>query len=331
MLVKDFDRAVELAGKAVPGGVFLVLGEEPFQALRLEKVLEARAGELGLETARIPGDEVQPGDMRRLSSEGSLFCSGRFILVRNTDGLSARVQPETLEAVSSTGSDHLFLFLSERTSPSTAFLRKLAAASVTFACWEPFAGKMWPWTRRLAGELKLNLDRQASETAEALSYGRLLNLWSLLERASIRYGAGAAVNQDMMVALSGGQPECNALEMSQDAVTGNRRKALEKLSLILATGEEPIKLLALIHSQWVLAATAASLLSRGGTESAVVSALGISPYRARWVMEASARWRGRQFAPVADAFAEADFRLKRGWDSMDAMTPLVVTLTLPRE
>lgn len=331
MIVKDFDKAVELAKGSGPGGVFLVSGEEPFQALRLETILEDRARVLALETARIPGDEVQPGDMRRLASEGSLFSSGRFILVRNIDAMPAKAQSETLEAVSVTGSDHLFLFLTERTSLNTVFLKKLASAAVAFSCWEPFSGKMWPWTKRLAGELGLKLDRQASETAEALSYGRLLNLWSILERASIRYGSGTVVNQAMIVALSGGLPECNALDMSQDAVTGNCRKALEKLSLLLASGEEPIRLLALIHSQWALAATAASLLSRGRTEPAMISALGISPYRARWVTEASAHWRGRDYAPIADAFSEADFRLKRGWDSMAAMTSLVVALTLPRD
>jgi DNA polymerase III delta subunit len=331
MLVKDFDKAVELAGNAGPGGVFLVSGEEPFQALRLETVLEARARALGLETARIPGDEVQPGDIRRLSSEGSLFSSGRFILIRNIDAVPAKAQSETLEAVAAQGSNHLFLFLTERTSLNTVFLKKLAAAATAFACWEPFAGKMWPWTKRLSGELGLKLDRQASETTEALSYGKLLNLWSLLERASIRYGSGTVVNQSMIIALSGGLPECNALDMSQDAVTGNGRKALEKLSLLLASGEEPIRLLALMHSQWALAAAAASLLSRGRTEQAMISALGISPYRARWVVSASAHWRGRRYAPIADAFSEADFRLKRGWDSMAAITPLVVALTLPRE
>jgi len=332
MLVKDFDKAVELAGGAGPGCVFLVSGEEPFQALRLETVLEARARALGLETARIPGDEVQPGDIRRLASEGSLFSSGRFILVRNTDAIPAKAQPEALEAVSAPGSNHLFLFLTERTSLNTVFLKKLgAAAAVSFACWEPFAGRMWPWTRRLSGELGLKLDRQASETAEALSYGRLLNLWSILERASIRYGSKTVVDHAMIVALSGVLPECSALDMSQEAVAGNSRKALEKLSLLLASGEEPIRLLALIHSQWALAATAASMLSGGRSEPATISALGISQYRSGWVLEAASRWRGRRYAPIAEAFSEADFRLKRGWDSMAAMTPVVVALTLPRE
>ncbi len=331
MLVKDFDKAVELAEGASPGGVFLVSGEEPFQALRLETLLEARARALGLETARIPGEEVQPGDIHRLASEGSLFSSGRFILVRNVDAIPAKAQPETLDAVSAAGSDHLFLFLTERTSLNTVFLKKLGATAVAFACWEPFAGKMWPWTKRLCGELGLKLDRQASETAEALSYGRLSNLWSILETASIRYGSATVVNQNMIVALSGGLPECNALDMSQDAVMGDGRKALEKISLLLASGEEPIRLLALIHSQWALAAMAASLLSRGRTEQAMISALGISPYRARWVISASAHWRGREYAPIADAFSEADFRLKRGWDPMAAMTPVVVALTLPRD
>jgi len=239
MLVKDFDKAVELAGGAGPGSVFLVSGEEPFQALRLETVLEARARELGLETARIPGDEVQPGDIRRLASEGSLFSSGRFILVRNTDAIPAKAQPEALEAVSAPGSNHVFLFFTERTSLNTVFLKKLgAAATVSFACWEPFAGRMWPWTRRLSGELGLKLDRQASETAEALSYGRLLNLWNILERASIRYGSKTVVDHAMIVALSGVLPECSALDMSQEAVAGKSPKALEKLSLLLASGED---------------------------------------------------------------------------------------------
>lgn len=329
MLVKDFDKAAELADSASPGGVFMVTGEEPCQALRLEKSLETRAREMGLEIERLSGDEVQPGDFRRLATEGSLFASGRLIITRNTDGIGARSQPEVLDAVNAASSDHIFLFLTDRTSLNTVFLKKIGERAVVFPCWEPFPGRMWTWTRRLSGELGLKLDRQASETVEALAYGRLFNLRGIIERLSMRYGPGTVITPAMVLALSGGVPECNALEMSQDAVTGRRAQALEKLSILLESGEEPIRLLALIHSQWVLAAGAAALVRRGGDASSVASSLGISPYRAKWVTEASGFWLRKELAPVAEAFAETDFRLKRGWDPMDAMAPFIIALTLP--
>jgi DNA polymerase III delta subunit len=332
MVVKDFDRAMELAASAAPGAVFLAGGEEAYQAGRLEAALEARARALGLETVRLSADEAEPGRMRRLTSEGSLFSSGRFILVRDAEGFPLKSQPEVLSAISCPGAGHMFLFLTGKPPQSTAFLKKLgAAAAVTFTCWEPFPGRMWQWTGRMSKELGLNLDRQAAETAEGLAFGRLFNLWSVLERLSLRYGSGTGITSSMVLASSGGVPECSALDLSQDAVTGRRSQALEKLSLLLAAGEEPIRLLALIHSQWLLAASAAGMLSRGEGEGSLASSLGISPYRAKWVAEAGSSWVGKPLAPAAEAFARTDQRLKRGWDPLDALVPFVVTLTLPRE
>ena len=331
MLVKEFDRALELAVGATPGGVFLLTGEEPYQIMRLESAIEAAARARGLELARVPGDEAAPGDIRRLASEGSLFSSGRLIIVRNVESIPVKVQGELLDAVSIPASDHIFLFQTERTTLNTAFLKKLGALSVVYASWEPFAGRMWPWTKRLSGELGIRLDRQAGELVEALAYGRLFNLWGLMERISVRYGSGKPVNSEMVLALSGGIPECTALDMSQDAVTGQRAQALAKLSLLLASGEEPIRLLALIHSQWVLAASAACLVNRGKSESALAAALGISPYRAKWVIEASRFWRARALGPVAEAFSETDLRLKRSWDGVAALAPFIAALTLPEE
>ena len=331
MVVKDFDRVMELAASGSPGAVFLVGGEEAFQAWRLEAALETRAKALGLETVRLSADETEPGRVRRLASEGSLFSSGRFILVRNSDCFPLKTQPEVLSAAGCPEAGHMFLFLTDKPPQSTAFLKKLGGAAVSFTCWEPFPGRMWQWTGRLSKELGLNLDRQAADAAEGLAFGRLFNLWSVLERLSLRYGPGARITAPMVLASSGGVPECSALDLSQDAVTGRRSQALEKLSLLLAAGEEPIRLLALIHSQWLLAASAAGILGRGEGEASLASSLGISPYRARWVSEAGSRWVRKPLGPAAEAFAEADHRLKRGWDPLDALVPFIVTLTLLQE
>ena len=135
----------------------------------------------------------------------------------------------------------------------------------------------------------------------------------------------------MVLASGGGVPECSALDFSHDAVTGRRSRALEKLSLLLAAGEEPIRLLALVHSQWLMAVSAAGVIGRGEPEGSLASALGISPYRARWAAEAGKAWVGKSLGPVVEAFAETDHRLKRGWNPMDALAPFIVTLTAPRQ
>lgn len=331
MLIKDFDTALKAAGSATAGAVFSVAGEEPFQAMTLEKALRGRAGALGLETVRLSGEEILPGVFHRLASEGSLFGSGRFFIVRNADAVPARSQGEVLEAPGQTGSPHIFLFLTLRQSLNTSFLKKLGAFGTVFQCWEPFPGRMWNWTGRLADRADLRLDRRASDTASALSFGRLINLAGIIERLSIRYGPGASVTSEMVLSISGAPPECSALEMAGHAVSCRRAQALSMLSILLSAGEEPIRLLALIHSQWVLAVSAAGLLNRGEDESRVAAALGISPYRARSVLEAARPWRRRALAPVAGSFAETDMKLKYGWDSHAALVPFIIALTLPGE
>jgi DNA polymerase III delta subunit len=328
MLVKDFDKALELAESTSPGGVFVVAGEEPYQSLRLEKSLETRAKTLGLEAARLSGDMVLPGVVKRLTSEGSLFSAGKFILIRNTDEIPLKAQQELVEAVSQKDSQHLFLLLTQKQSLNTAFLKKLGACATVFQCWEPFPGRMWPWTKRLSGEMRVRLDREASETVSALSFGKLMNLAGIIERISIRYGPDATVTSEMVLASSGALPECNALEMTNHAVSCRTGSALSMMSVLLSSGEEPIRLLALIHSQWVLAACAAGILEKGGGESQVAATLGISPYRVKQVLEMARFWRGRALAPVAMSFAETDMKLKRGWDSLEALASFIIALTL---
>jgi len=309
-----------------PGDSFVVSGEEYYQSTRLLDALRNRASALSFDTVRLLPEDLSDISLSALFSEGSLFNPGKLVIIGDVDKLSKSQKSELLK-ISAGGFDHILYCRTAGRKPSNAFQTKLEAAGAGFTCWEPFANQMWKWTRTLAAGQGISLTRDGSQAAEAIASGKLERLADIIIRIALFHGAGAEVNSSGVYSAVKGLEETTAFQFCGEVLSGKRGAAMRSLSLLLHSGEEPIRLLALLYSKWRQVAGARELLQSGMSPEAVAKKLGFPQFIWRNVEE-NARRRSNSVVPaVLETFSAADFGLKRGTDPLASIASVVLSLT----
>ncbi len=245
--------------EASPGDVFLISGEEHFQSARLLHILRERAGELGLEILRLTPDDMTEVNLSALFTEGSLFSPGKLMIINDVDKLS-KADRADLKAAVEAGSQHILYARTAGRKPSTVLMKALETAGTGFTCWDPFPNAMWLWTKRLAGEEGISFTRDGGQAAEAIAAGKLQRLHEVISRVALFHGRGKKASSSDVYAAVKGVRETSAFQFCEEVLAGSRAKAMTSLSLLLASGEEPIRLLALFYSQWKQVSGAEELL-----------------------------------------------------------------------
>lgn len=311
---------------ASAGDVFLVSGEEYFQSSRLLDILRVRASELALETVRLCPDDMGEVNLRAIFSEGSLFSPGKLVIITDVDKLP-KADKNDLLAVAESAEEHILYARTSGRKPSNTLIRSLEKAGTGFTCWDPFPGRMWLWTKRLAAEEGISFTRDGGEAAEALASGKLERLAEVITRVALFHGRGKKAGSADVYAAVKGVRETNSFQFCEEALSGRKKEAMTSLSLLLASGEEPIRLLALFYSQWKQVAGAGELLKNGVPTKAAALKLGIPGFRWRGIEGlASKGCYGASYSTL-EAFAAADHGLKSGRDPLVSIASVVLTLT----
>lgn len=326
MIVKNFEEMERLMASAAPGDTFIISGEEYYQSNRLLDTLRKRAGDAGLETVRLSPDDMEEVSLASILSEGSLFSSGKLVVISEVDKLPSRDRKD-LQAAVEAGSGNIVFARTAGRKPSNAFIKALEKAGTGFTCWEPFPNVIWRWTAMLAGEEGISFTREGSGAVETIASGRLERLADVVARVAMFYGRGKkATAEDVYRAVKGSR-ETNAFQFCGDALSGKRARALTSLSLLLRSGEEPIRLLALFYSQWQQVAGAGEMLEKGIPPKEASAKLGIPPFRWKGVEAMARKGKYGANASVLEAFAAADHGLKSGADPLCSIASVVLTLT----
>ena len=326
MIVKNYDAMMKKIVNSSPGDSFVVSGEEYFQSTRLLDALRDRASALSLDIVRLLPEDLSEVSLTALFSEGSLFSPGKLVIIGDVDKLSKSQKSELVKIVSGKF-DHILFCRTAGRKPSNAFQTKLESAGVGFTCWEPFANQMWKWTRILAAEQSVTLTRDGTQAAEAIASGKLERLADIITRIALFHGTGADVNSSGVYSAVKGLEETTAFQFCGEVLSGKRAAAMRSLSLLLHSGEEPIRLLALLYSQWKQVAGARELLQRGMSPEAVAKKLGFPQFIWRNVEENAGRRSNSAVPVVLETFAAADFGLKRGSDPLASIASVVLSLT----
>lgn len=311
---------------ASPGDVFLLSGEEHFQSARLLQILRERAGELGLEIVRLTPEDMTEMNLPALFTEGSLFSPGKLIIINDVDKLSKGDRAD-LKAVVEAGSQHILYARTAGRKPSTVLIKALEAAGTGFTCWDPFPNSMWLWTKRLAGEEGISFTRDGGQAAEAIAAGKLQRLHEVVSRVALFHGRGKKASSADVYAAVKGVRETSAFQFCEEVLAGRKGKAMTSLSLLLASGEEPIRLLALFYSQWKQVSGAEELLKNGIPPKAVAERMGIPQFRWKKVEGLARTGNNTASASKIESFAFADQQLKTGGDPLVAIGSVVLTLT----
>ncbi len=327
LIIKNFDAMMKKMESASPGDSFVVSGDEYCQSTRLLSALRRRGTALSLEPVRLMPDDLSEISLSALFSEGSLFSPGKLVMIGDVDKLT-KTQKSELEKIVAGSFDHILFCRTAGRKPSNAFMTRLESAGTGFTCWEPFANSMWKWTRIFAAEEGITLTRDGSQAAETIASGKLERMADVIARIGLFHGKGASVDSTGVYAAVKGLEETTAFQFCGEVLSGKRGASMRSLSLLLNSGEEPIRLLALLYSQWKQVASARELLQRGIPSQVAAKKLGIPQFRWRSVEEYATRRSTHATSDILETFAEADYGLKRGRDPLVSIASVILSLTM---
>jgi len=114
------------------------------------------------------------------------------------------------------------------------------------------------------------------------------------------------------------------------ATAGRPAEALAQLRRLLASGEDPFKLLGAVVWQYSLVARSVALLQGGErvTETLAAQRLNVKPYPAKKALEVARRLNEAKIRAHLGRILEADQAMKRGLDAAAVMERLMVQLSL---
>jgi DNA polymerase III delta subunit len=311
--------------------VFLLAGTEHYQRNRLrEAILVSLTGSSSssdMDLVRLDAPALSKGDLSRMTSEGSLFASGRLFVISSVDRTPAAARPEVTESSVSPG-DNAFLYITDETSFRTKLMKGLSEAAATYVCYPPFERDMYKWCKKIAAEERISLTADAAQSLIAHAVGDLSGLADSLTRLSLFYGEGSSIGEaEVSSVIEAGDATSlfRLLDLVMDGDTGGATKVFWGL---LERGEDAVGVLSFLYSQWIKLQQVREMLDvKRMTARDISRELGIRGRMLDRLVKAARSASGRTTAGAAEAFAEADEALKTGGDPYLAAAQLVGVLT----
>jgi DNA polymerase-3 subunit delta len=299
---------------------------------RLTRALLPDAQTAGWNREVLHADQLTPDALVAAGASLSLFAGRRLVLVRGVTNLSAKAADRLRDAVAEvrrapTGwpvEGTTVLLVAAGADRRTAGLRILPDAEQVEVR-APAGRAVVGWVRERARATGLDLVPEAAQALVDLVGEDLARLAAELEKASL-YTAGDRVSEEVVRALAGETRARQYWELTQALEEARRSDALRLASQLLASGDEPLVLLAWIvgylRDLWrVLPAAAAGATAREAARA-------LPRRRPDWAVErlaARAQAVGIQgLSRAAERCFEAEQALKTGTGSPRALLTCLV-------
>ncbi|HXG42362.1 MAG TPA: DNA polymerase III subunit delta [Dehalococcoidia bacterium] len=316
--------------------LYIFYGQDTFSLREAVDQLRQRLdadGSLWANTVSLDGVRLRPQELLEACQATPFLGPHRLVLVR---GLLGRFQGEGRRRPQALGpwqslaealpgmpaSTHLVLVEEgplDASNPLLSLLRPHAQVQE----FSPISGQeLTRWLARRCRHLGLRLSDRAAALLLQLLGNDLWALASELEKLAV-YANGQMVREADVRLLVTPAREASVFDLTAAVSEGRHREALRLLRELLAQGEEPLVLLALLHRQHRRLLLARWLSERGAGEGEAARELGLPPWAARRAMVQARRLPLSRLRAAYRRLLEADAAIKRG-----KMAPEVALETL---
>jgi DNA polymerase-3 subunit delta len=295
-----------------PAPVVLVSGTESVLADRAMRMLRdtLRTEDPSLEVVDIEADQYAPGELLTMASP-SLFAEPRLIRVSNVEKCTDAFITETLDYLESPAADTYLLL---RHNGGVRGKKLLDA----------IRGGLGGGIEIVCAELKKDSEKYDFAVAEFKSAARRITPGALRQLTSAftdDLAELAAACQQLLSDSSeeitevtvekyyGGRVETNAFAVADAAIAGKTGEALILLRHALATGGDPVPMLAAFALKIRTMAKVAG--ARGGSGQ-LASQLGLAPWQVERAQRDVRGWTEQGLAAVIELLAETDSQIKGG-------------------
>ncbi|ACO45898.1 DNA polymerase III subunit delta [Deinococcus deserti] len=188
-------------------------------------------------------------------------------------------------------------------------------------------GDVTGWVVQRAKKAGLPLERDAAAYLGEVFGPDLAGIVGELNKLALLDGALDRVTVHRVV---GREPPGDSFAMLGAATAGRPGEALTQLRRLLASGEDPFKLMGAVIWQYSLVARCVALLQEEGrvTEALAAQRLGVKPYPAKKALDVARRLNEARMRGHLSRILEADLGMKRGLDAGTVLERLIVQLSV---
>ncbi|WP_312117054.1 DNA polymerase III subunit delta [Brevibacillus reuszeri] len=171
---------------------------------------------------------------------------------------------------------------------------------------------LYGWVERQADKYKATIDRQQAMKLVERVGGELRLLDKEIEKMALYVGEGAAITDEVIVMLGARTLEQDVFALIEQVASGRLDRALRMMYDSMKTGEEPIKLLALLARQFRMLLHVKQLAPRGYSQQQMAGMIKMHPYAVKKAMEQARFFSENSLKKLLGMLAEDDFRMKSG-------------------
>lgn len=319
---------------------YLFTGDDDVKIDQARKRLAARAEADGAMLESLRGDACTPQDFALALSSPSLLPGHRIVLADGVENWRvADIGPavEALESLARGDLDATAVLVC-RKKPLKAIEQAIAQLGGETREFKPPSAKELPgWLQQQAGPLGVELDHKAAEAmiervgepaknaTAAQRFSPKRRLLSELQKLALMVGAGQTVTLEDVEHGGSGEASSGVFALTDAAVAGNRPAAVRIAGQLLAAGEPPPRIVAMLARAFGQAQQAAAL-AESGRSGEIADALKLPPLLAGKVADQA---RARGAAALRDALVELarlDSAVK-GDSPLDSETELLKTVS----
>lgn len=168
------------------------------------------------------------------------------------------------------------------------------------------------WVVSRAEEAHVYVDNAAVSLLLELVGSNVTMLAKEMDKLTLYVGMGGEITSKLVAELVPKSVEQNVFALTEKVVKKDIAGAMQILDGLFTQQEEPIKLLALLVSQFRLLNQVKELQQRGYGQNQIASHIGVHPYRVKLAMNQTKFFSFEELKRVILELAEADYSMKTG-------------------
>ncbi|WP_144500971.1 DNA polymerase III subunit delta [Bacillus nitratireducens] len=168
------------------------------------------------------------------------------------------------------------------------------------------------WVVSRAEEAQVYIDNTAVSLLLELVGSNVTMLAKEMDKLTLYVGMGGEITSKLVTELVPKSVEQNVFALTEKVVKKDIAGAMQILDGLFTQQEEPIKLLALLVSQFRLLNKVKELQQRGYGQNQIASHIGVHPYRVKLAMNQTKFFSFEELKRVILELAEADYSMKTG-------------------
>jgi DNA polymerase III subunit delta len=249
--------------KYPPRPVCAAFGDEDF--LRRQAILALRAAVLGdegdLSLRTFDGREATLSDVQKELSTVAMFGGQRLAVIEDADAFVTEYRAELEDYVAKPSRSGVLVLELNTFASTTRLYKAIAASGLLIDCKTPELARLAKWLADWTQQRhQAQLSPTAAETLVELVGPELGLLDQELAKLALLAGVGQKITPEMVSRSVGSWRAKTTWDMLDAALDGKVREAMAQLDRLLASGEQPVGLLAQISASLRRLAAATRLI-----------------------------------------------------------------------